>query len=449
MDVDVSRRTDRLHSSPAWRFHWRSEALPKLAFAAFPLLFLLPINHDAVWQMWIGRQLLHGAELYSDIIEVNPPLWFWLAVPLAWIAETFSLPETGVLVAFFIVAIGLSFYLVTRFDRRPIFLAAFLIAVLPLGAFGQREHFTLIVAVPYVLLVGARRRGEPVSTRLSVVIGLFAAAGFALKPHFALVPIALELWLWRKPFRPETIALGIVAAAYGAAILLFAPAYLTDTIPLVRRAYHHFSVMAPHSLMALVPFLLAAPLLRNSAFLVAGLAFALAMILQGKLLGYHPIPAHGSLLLAIASAQFGKSLWRDSLAVAGALLILIPRAHIYRNDVQLDIPEGKSVAVLSYSTLPAWPMAAERKWPLRYMALWSLPAAVETGDAELLARLRREVRHDLACNPPDMVVTDQRSIDVAALFPLPNYRLVSERGGFAYYRLAAVPARPSGCRTIV
>ena len=40
------------------------------------------VDSDVSWQLWIARQLNGGARLYRDIVEVNPPLWFWMALPV-------------------------------------------------------------------------------------------------------------------------------------------------------------------------------------------------------------------------------------------------------------------------------------------------------------------------------------------------------------------------------
>ena len=41
-----------------------------------------PITNDVTWQLWIGRRLKAGATLYVDVMEINPPLWFWLAAAI-------------------------------------------------------------------------------------------------------------------------------------------------------------------------------------------------------------------------------------------------------------------------------------------------------------------------------------------------------------------------------
>src|SRR5690349_22613134 len=53
------------------------------------------VDSDVAWQLWIAGRIHAGAQLYRDIIEVNPPLWFWMALPVDALAGLFDLrPET-------------------------------------------------------------------------------------------------------------------------------------------------------------------------------------------------------------------------------------------------------------------------------------------------------------------------------------------------------------------
>ncbi len=45
------------------------------------------LNHDSAWALYVGQAMMDGAQLYQDIIEINPPLAFALAVPPVWIAN--------------------------------------------------------------------------------------------------------------------------------------------------------------------------------------------------------------------------------------------------------------------------------------------------------------------------------------------------------------------------
>ena len=34
------------------------------------------VDSDVAWQLWIAQRIHAGSNLYRDIIETNPPLWF-------------------------------------------------------------------------------------------------------------------------------------------------------------------------------------------------------------------------------------------------------------------------------------------------------------------------------------------------------------------------------------
>src|SRR4029079_13153061 len=60
------------------------------------------VDSDVAWQLWIAGRLHAGAHLYRAIIEVNPPLCFWMALPIDRAATLFGLRIEAVLT----VAIG-------------------------------------------------------------------------------------------------------------------------------------------------------------------------------------------------------------------------------------------------------------------------------------------------------------------------------------------------------
>ena len=57
-----------------------------VALAAVALLTCLralgTVDADVSWQLWAAHQLNGGARLYRDINEINPPLWFWMGMPV-------------------------------------------------------------------------------------------------------------------------------------------------------------------------------------------------------------------------------------------------------------------------------------------------------------------------------------------------------------------------------
>ena len=91
-----------------------------------------------------------------------------------------------------------------------------------LAIFGQREHWMVLLTLPYIVARGCRLNNSAVSPATGAAIGVAATLGFCIKPYFLLVPIALEVWILaptRRPslsIRPETIAMAIAGIVYGA-----------------------------------------------------------------------------------------------------------------------------------------------------------------------------------------------------------------------------------------
>ena len=137
------------------------------------------VGADVSCQLWTAHQLNHGVRLYRDIMEVNPPLWFWMAMPVDWFASLIHIRSDHVLILVMGALAALSLAATDRFldsiatQRRALVLAyaALVLAVMPWLQFGQREQIALIATVPYAALIGARRTGRVVPASLSFAVG--------------------------------------------------------------------------------------------------------------------------------------------------------------------------------------------------------------------------------------------------------------------------------------
>lgn len=432
--------------------------LALLLLACFaPFLFMLQISHDAAWQMWIARQLVHGVNLYSDIIENNPPLWFWIAAPLSIISNLLGVGELKVLVDFFIACTVASLLLSNRLLhfmphwRRAFILIAFVLMALPPANLCQREDFTFIVVTPYVILIGLRRSGSSVSPRLAAVVGLAGAFGFALKPHFALVPMMLELWLRKSIVRPETIVLAAFATIYAVAVPVFELDYLTKMLPLVREAYDQFGGFSLAALLLTITPFVVALIARpgrdalSGALLVTSLTFYLIYVAQLKGFFYQVIPAMGMLVLALAASSSWEINVRNAVAFFAAVMATLPNLSPYRTPPWIDVPEGASYAAFSVGPRGGWPLVVERRlrWPLRTNSLWMAPA--------LGTRVHDWVVKDLQCNPPTYLVVDDRQLDFSSMFRdvVADYEVIGRNGKVTMMKLARnLPKSPGSCRPV-
>ena len=430
-----------------------------LAFVALILLYNIPITHDVVWQFWVGRQLMNGAALYRDVWETNPPLWFWSAVPVQHAAAWFSVPPLRLLVVAIIGIATLSALLVghlsgftsplTRFVTM--LMSFWLIVVVPLYDFGQREHIALICSIAYAALIARRSTGTTVSPTLALLIGTAAAYSFALKHYFIAVPVMLELWLilrnrleWRA-IRPETAVLAVFALVYGIAVIALAPAFFTDNVPMVRTAYHGFESSWDMILLRpwvviwafMVAFFLtyggtfgrkANPLV--STLLIVAIGYGLAYFLQRKGWLYHSVPVTGAAALALTVRLWMPDMRRPIPIGIGLFILALPTllpfktgpySNFFRGEIDpvlATLPKGSPVFIASADPMWGWPTVRDHGlvWPSRLYAFWMIPAiahgqVIGPNPAPLRAlakQIQEEAALEIHCSSPTLILFERR-----------------------------------------
>jgi hypothetical protein len=480
---------------------------------ATTLAWPLPLNNDVSWQYWVARQLRHGAVFYRDITEVNPPLWFWAALPVSAIADWLDLPTApvvvGVVMAKTVLALALVAAVLPDMPRRQLLWCLLgmgvLLFLLPLRDFGEREHATLLGAMPYAALIAARGQGQRVPVGVAVIIGLLAAYGFALKHYFVVIPLALEVWLvWtlraRRIFwawrRGETCVLAVCAVLYVVAIVVVAPEYITGMLPTVRAAYgafgEPFSTIFLHQLFLPVWLLGAVALWltrketspATATALITAAGFLVCYVVQAKGWSYHALPVTAMLCQALVMQMAVAPLRHPlGLVVIACALALTAKLGLYKNTAApkieaalQSVPSGSSVAILSAHSWLAFPMVEDKRllWPLHGIGLWTVPAIAHgerSGDlSPALRAVRSQTLHrladDLWCHPPQLIIIDDArhspALDgtgfsyqkflrsdrrIKALFR--NYEVTGTIEGITFLRpVRNVQAQGTACRTV-
>src|SRR2546430_1839719 len=128
------------------------------------LRFASTVDSDVAWQLWIAHRMHAGARLYRDIIEVNPPLWFWMVLPVDRVATLLHVRAESVLVTAIGGIVMLSLAATNSLlghiapFRRAMLLAyaALTLAAIPWMHLGQREQIPLIAALPYAARIAVR-----------------------------------------------------------------------------------------------------------------------------------------------------------------------------------------------------------------------------------------------------------------------------------------------------
>jgi hypothetical protein len=494
-----------------------------LAVAARPLLPALivtlvitalrasgTVDSDVAWQLWIAGRIHAGANLYRDIIETNPPLWFWMALPVDTVASLLHVRIEAVLVVAIGGLVALSLAATDRLTRhidprrRTLLLgyAALTLAAMPWAHVGQREQIVLVGTLPYVALIAARRERGPVSPILAALVGSGAALGFALKHYFLIVPVLLELWLffgerrrWRA-LRQETAAILAIGFVYAVTLVLLEPDFLTNIVPLLRLAYGAFG---PSSLRYLFgPFAIAgvamlcfvaahAPLMSSrkapfaAALLVAAAGFAAVYFMQFKGWTYHALPLLGCASLALAALLAECKEPPALLRILAPALLLCPFV-LSADEAQhpaLPSPDllgaiaglqpGETVGFVTTETAIPWSVTLQHgfRYASRYNGYWMMPAIVRNEDLgspdARLTRLGRQITsetvEDFQCTPPKRIIAwrprvGENGFDMLAFFlrdarfrELLSHYQVRSRSSLETYELAS-PLTPPGaaCR---
>lgn len=390
---------------------------------------------DISFYLYGTERILEGARLYRDIIEVNPPLIFWLNLSPVLIANALHLPDVLVyrlsVVALLLGTLALSqdsLKRITEDQKQPSrawlnVLLVFDLFALPGEAFGEREHLMFALILPYLLAIGAQA-GSLQPIRRAWLIGLLAGIGLSLKPYFLLLLVALEAWLWvRAPktrrLRPEFLAAAVTIAAYGLLVYFLTPEYFEIVRPLGALYRRYLSMPILDTLIvgigSGVPLiaLLAYSALRQSGgktafselLAVGATASLVVAIIQQKGWWYHfyPSDAISVVLLGVLLARASRvttSLSRQvyALGAAGALIFVTLSAlgrcltvALHPMDQKfIRYPEffqlqrlvreraaGRTVMVWSFNNRSAFPLvpSAGAKWGSSFPHLWLVPAS--------------------------------------------------------------------------
>ncbi len=423
------------------------------------------LNHDVAWLLIAAQRMLDGGNYVEDFFEVNMPLAIAAYIPPYAAARLLHLPlqpalalVVGLLCA---QAAALAAYCLFRGDRcrlprsaAPWFAAGVLLALLFLPGydFGQKEHLVVILVLPLICaLAGARdlgRFGRPLRLYLSVL----AAAGFYLKPHYALLPLLLLAGLaWRRrSLRPlaslEMAVLLCAAAANAVVVLLLYPDWFVcarwaaDLYGAYRYDPQHgafFTTSTWICALCLVTQLMACLRLHELRPLLAPLLGCIvyawvAYLLQLKAWSYQFLPVElftfvaqwlvFAELIRIAPARVSRGL----LAALAALLLAVPALWSSSRmpgaaalegipQVLAQASPGDPVYVFSFEVepfMPAVPLAG-MNWASRYSHLWPLLqlARLPAGDATSAGyrgKLVDSVIEDFERRHPQLVIVDRR-----------------------------------------
>jgi hypothetical protein len=420
------------------------------------------LGHDQYSYLLEARRFLSGAELYGPrIAETNPPMIIWFSVIPVVAADALRISETIVFqimtLTLTVISVGWSLRIAGKWERlhdqRTLLLLAIVLLIVEFPKrvlfFGQREHFTLICILPYVLGI-AFDVVSSLSRKERIALGIFAGLGVCFKPQEILIVVAIEaaLVLIRRSFRHllsiEFLSATSACVLYLILTALCAPRYITAMMPLLTDTYWALgSYSALYLALHQVPetctaffVLLAAAFWRRengerAALLILAtcwLASSVAYDIQHMDWGHHRYPAAAfiSISVGVLLASAAKSILvtydRDSsstlrlaclvvLVVSLALEMRIPPTAPLGNDAGTlsVLRKGESAYILSTSVWMAGEVYRRHlEWGSRYMHLWMLPAIIKN---EAVAAGGRKAQPD----EPFKALTPERVAKLASI----------------------------------
>lgn len=434
---------------------WRAITIVAVAAVFQFLIFshLAPIP-DVAWLIEGARRWVGGAQLYSEVREVNPPLVFYEMVLLTGGVLTPKAYVAGVSIIMVVSTI-----LIGR--SRGQYLALASLAAMMLGGltnFGQRDHLALIYSMPFV--VGGSGRKERIAT------GFWAFLGVGLKPHFLLIvaaPALVRWWRSRELLTAENVTLGVCCCFYLVAVIVIHPIYFTEMIPLGSFVYGAYGMSRPDALILGQSFfiVIVCALAKDRALAAAAIAALFVYFLQGKFWPYHFVPAAGFTLLLCLSER-GRAFRIFATLLAATQLLRGPEG---RSPTVL-VPEGQTATFLTAHVWGAYPtsLLCGVKNASRYPAIWTIPGAwniftdphrprADRDRArQILVHERQLIRDDILTMKPSVIYADARDRKpyferpfnyMKFIGPLPEYRLVGTKAIYEVW--AREPLSPREC----
>lgn len=221
--------------------------------AAICLQQAMYLHCDVSYLIEVANQMRMGGQYGNQILETNPPMILYLSLPMIYVANYFALPiAIGcriIVFAWILISLVLSIILLRRLIHERFLFWSFFLAIeavllfLPANQFGQREHFFVMMMLPYLWLACCRLENISIGNFLAILVGVIASIGFAMKPYFLPPLILVELYLIIRKrsllawMRPEVLAIIAGISIYVITTYIYFPNYFTVLMPLLNLFY--------------------------------------------------------------------------------------------------------------------------------------------------------------------------------------------------------------------
>lgn len=464
-------------------------------------IFRYPINHDVSWLLYLSSRVVDGAKLYVDYPEINPPLIVWFGMPMAIAANLIGASVETIfrlfVLALALISVSCSVLLLrnklgTNAEWALLSFVLYAVITLPGYDFGQREHLALLLALPYLAESVLRMQGNTRIGFAHVGAAALASAGFALKPHFLLVPLLVEAVLvlkTRRPPAPGPFLIGGAMLLYFAAICIVTPGYF-PMLRMLTRAYWIYTnanwldILLSHYCLGAIILggfaWIVRPEPRNAFCIIsaASIAFALSALVQRNGWSYHWYPSAAGCWLLFALAMVATVSKRRIFNTGAAQLVvglvsmlmsalafaIAPHAAQALNPYPAQLEPiirqlgGGPVMVLASPIPVSFPLVTRPGigTSSRFPTMGMVAAAFMTRDHDLDRYMHETFAADMRTTPPRLLVVEQRPDGLPEKFDyleyfaqdpvvadeLANFEMSGQVGKFKIFKRIRPPAEP-------
>lgn len=436
---------------------------------------------DVRYLLFALEQLLKGGVYGQEIFETNPPMILYLYLPPFLLHHFFDLSlMTAVRLYVFMmgsISIIFCFNLMKQYIKDNYFISQwmatlfFVVFILPLHEFAQREHLFLIVLLPYLFLSVLRLEKITVHNSLACLVGFFAGFGIALKPFFLIPIFFIEILMIQKRirYRLEFCSAMLVICFYLLSIIFFQPEYIQVMLPWVSHYYFPFAKQNLNDFFSPPYVLFCIGVTFSYLFFYSfdrlrSMGLILWVTLIGAILSfccartswyYHVLPALAlSYLLSVFCIGQLLSSYR-TVFIAVVFVFLIPFYNhfiMFQYDIETkklsqklseNIPDNKTIMCLPLGTRDCFPFidSIHAKYGSRFPSLWWFKGVSTLEKTENTSRIIRDkeflikkIVNDLDYNNPDFVIFNNHILSscsiIAYLEQNKNFKKAWEKYNF-------------------
>lgn len=457
--------------------NWLAVAAMFVAGAAIQLTSLT--NSDVSWLFVLCEKVLSGQRPYVDFIEANPPMSLFLYMPAVALQHATGIAAEAIEIGLMLLLVALSLAVsgrimaaTGRHDEigRFVFFAAFVLIILPMLGFAEREHIAFALCLPMLTLMVARADGGKTGLASIAVTGLGAGLTVSIKPQYAVALLlpALYIAAYRRSlnrlFLPEYWVCAAVIAIYGAIVVIGYPDYIHSILPILVDTYREATL--PLVELGLRPYVVATILIGLSVPIVAGsagmrpralvlllsaLGFLFAYFEQGKGWRYHLYPTLALVYLTFLTVCL--PIWIEAVKdvklphptryarlIVGIMAIagLTGMAQLLKYHFALSLPlapvmqaiaPNPKLLAITYDLAIGQPLTrvVGGRWVGTLCSQWITDAALTRrdrpgADAALTARMNAWIERDRAIlandirrDRPEFILVDREHSDYAAM----------------------------------